>query len=66
MFYIHQFFEKYSFNEGFGRREVMELLELKNSGVSKLLSNLRHADIINFVSGRGKEKYKFKYIPEKG
>ena len=44
----------------FGRSAVMELLELKGSGASKLLSNLVQADIIESVSGHGKGKYKFK------
>ena len=44
----------------FGRSAVMELLELKASGASKLLSNLVKADIIEPVSGHGKGKYKFK------
>lgn len=38
----------------------MELLELKASGVSKLLSNLVRADIIEPVFDHGKGKYKFK------
>ena len=41
------------------RSVVMELLELKGSGASKLLSNLVKADIIEPVSGHGKGKYKF-------
>ena len=49
-----------NFDEVFGRSAVMELLELKSSGASKLLSNLVQADIIEPVSGHGKEKYKFK------
>lgn len=39
---------------------VMEFLELKSSGTSKLLSNLVQAYIIEPVSGYGKGKYKFK------
>lgn len=58
--HIHRLFEKYSFTKVFGRSEVMELLELKSSGASKLLSNLLQADIIERVSGCGKGKYKFK------
>lgn len=38
----------------------MELLELKASGASKLLSNLVEADVIEAVSGYGKGKYRFK------
>ncbi len=56
----HRLFEKFGFDEVFGRSAVMELLELKSSGASKLLSNLVQADIIEPVSGHGKGKYKFK------
>ena len=38
----------------------MELLELKKSGASKLISNLVQADIIESVSSHGKGKYRFK------
>ncbi len=57
--HIRKLFEKFSFDEVFGRSDVMELLELKGSGASKLLSNLVQADIIKPVSGYGKGKYKF-------
>ena len=60
MIHIHRLFEKFGFDEVFGRSAVMELLELKGSGASKLLSNLVQADIIEPVSGHGKGKYKFK------
>ena len=58
--HIHRLFEKYGFNEVFGRSAVMELLGLKESGASKLLSKLVRTDIIEPVSGHGKGKYKFK------
>ena len=58
--HIHRLFGKFGFDEVFGRSAVMELLELKGSGASKLLSNLVQADIIEPVSGHGKGKYKFK------
>ena len=58
--HIHRLFEKFGFDGVFGRSTVMELLELKSSGASKLLSNLVQADIIEPVSGHGKGKYKFK------
>ena len=58
--HIHRLFEKFGFDEVFGRSAVMELLKLKGSGASKLLSNLVQADIIETVSGHGKGKYKFK------
>lgn len=58
--HIYRLFEKFGFDEVFGRSVVMELLELKGSGTSKFLSNLVQADIIEPVSGYGKGKYKFK------
>ena len=58
--HIHRLFEKFGFDEMFGRSAVMELLGLKGSGASKLLSNLVQVDIIEPVSGHGKGKYKFK------
>ena len=58
--HIHRLFERFGFNEVFGRSAVMELLELKGSGASKLLANLVQADIIEPVSGHGKGKYRFK------
>ncbi len=58
--HINRLFDKFGFDKVFGRSAVMELLELKGSGASKLLSNLMQADIIEPVSGHGKGKYKFK------
>lgn len=58
--HIHRLFEKFGFNEVFGRSAVMELLQLKSSGASKLISNLVQSDIIEPVSGHGKGKYKFR------
>ena len=52
--HIHRLFEKFGFDKVFGRSAVMELLELKGSGTSKLLSNLVQADIIEPVSDHGK------------
>ena len=60
LIHIHRLFEKFGFDEVFGRSAVMELLELKGSGASKFLSNLLDAGIIEPVSGFGKGKYKFK------
>ena len=58
--HIRRMFEKFGHDEVFGRSTVTELLDLKNSSASKLLSNLIQADIIEPVSGYGKGKYKFK------
>ena len=40
----------------------MELLGLKSSGASKIISNMVQADVIEPVSGHGKGKYKFKEL----
>ncbi len=60
MIHIHRLFKEYGYEEVFGRSTIMELLELKASGASKLISNLVQADIIQPVSGYGKGRYKFK------
>lgn len=54
--HIHRMFDKFGFDEVFGRSAVMKLLELKSSGASKLLSNLVQADIIEPVSGLRKRE----------
>lgn len=58
--HIYRLFEKFGYDEVFGRSAVMELLELKGSSASKLLANLVQANLIEPVSGYGKGKYKFK------
>jgi fic protein len=58
--YIKTLYGSFGDNKIFGRNAVMELLGLKSSGASKLISNLMQADIIESVSGYGKGKYRFK------
>lgn len=58
--HIRRLFEKFGYDDIFGRSTVAELLDLKNSSASKFLSNLVQADIIEPVSGHGKGRYKFK------
>ena len=58
--HIRRMFEKFGYDEVFGRSAVIELLDLKNSSASKFLSNLVQADIIEPVSGHGKGRYKCK------
>lgn len=57
--HIQNLFHEYGYDVIFGRSAVMDLLELKSSGASKLLSNLVQAGIIEPVSGHGKGKYRF-------
>lgn len=60
--HIRVLYEKFGDYHFFGRGEVMELLGLKSSGASKIISNMVQADIIEPVSGHGKGKYKFKEL----
>ena len=56
---IYRMFEKFGYDVIFGRSAVVEFLGLQNSSVSKLLSKLAKAEIIESVSGHGKGKYRF-------
>lgn len=58
--HIHRLLEVFGEGEIFGRSALMELLELKGSSASRLISNLLRADIIEPVSGHGKGRYRFK------
>ena len=58
--HVRRLFEKFGYDEVFGRSAVMKVIDLKQSGASKLLSNLVQKDIIEPVFGHGKGKYKFK------
>ena len=60
--HIRVLYEKFGDYQLFGRGEVMELLELKSSGASKIISNMVQADVIEPISGHGKGKYKFKEL----
>lgn len=58
--HIYRLFDKFGFDEIFGRSALMTLLGLKKSSGSKLISRLIQADIIEPVSGHGKGKYRFR------
>ena len=58
--HIKTLYGSFGDNKIFGRNAVMELLGLKSSGASKLISNLVQVGIIESVSGYGKGKYRFK------
>ena len=57
--HVRKLFEKFGYDEVFGRSAVMKVIDLKQSGASKFLSNLVQKDIIEPVSGHGKGKYRF-------
>ncbi len=58
--HTQRLFTKFGFSKIFSRKDVMELLSIKTSAASELLSNLNKAQIIEPVAGLGKGKYKFK------
>ena len=53
--HIETLFEKFGYNQVFGRGDVMNLVVLKRLAVSKLLTKLLEVDIIELVAGHGKE-----------
>lgn len=59
-FYIKKLFNKFGWDDFFGRTEVMKTLNLKESRSSEFLSLLLRRKLIEPVSGHGKGKYKFK------
>lgn len=58
--HIQNLFHQYGYEKIFGRRDVVSILELKNSSASKFLSKLLKANIIEPVQGYGKGRYRFK------
>lgn len=58
--HIEILFDEYGYNRVFGRSDMMELVGLKSSAVSNLISKLLEVGIIEPVTGHGKGKYKFK------
>lgn len=58
--HIRRMFEKFGYDEVFGRSAVTELLGLKNSSASKLLSNLVQAILLNWYPDTEKENTSLK------
>jgi len=58
--HILRLFELVGYDRIFNKTVVKELIGLKDSGASKFLSKLVHADVIGTVPGYGKGKYRFK------
>jgi len=44
----------------FGRKDIIEIINLKESSASKFISKLLSEEIIEPIKGSGKGKYKFK------
>lgn len=58
--HILRLFEVVGYDRIFNKDVVKKLIGLKDSGASKFLSKLVHADVIGTVPGYGKGKYRFK------
>lgn len=57
--HVRKMYDEFGCDMIFGRSAVVKLLGLQNSSVSKLLSKLSKADIIELIPGCGKGKYRF-------
>ncbi len=57
--HVRKMYDEFGCDMIFGRSAVVKLLGLQNSSVSKLLSKLSKADIIEPIPGCGKGKYRF-------
>lgn len=57
--HIRKMFDRFGYDEIFGRSAVCELLALQNAAASKLLKRLLGSGIIEAVAGHGKGKYRF-------
>lgn len=60
IFHAQNLFKHFGHEKLFGRSNAKDVLGLKDSAASELLSKLLRADIIEPVSGYGKGKYKFR------
>lgn len=58
--HTQRLFVAYGFDEVFGRSMITKQLGIKEAAVSRLITKLLQADIIEPVSGYGKGKYRFK------
>lgn len=57
---IEHLFSVFGYNKIFGRKDVMQVLELTQSPASELIRKMLKNEIIDVVSGHGKGKYRFK------
>lgn len=57
---ISKLFDEFGYKKIFGRSDVINLLDIKSSRASELISDLKKYDLIEPVLGYGKGKYRFK------
>ena len=58
--YINNLYDKFNLDSVFGRKEVMEVTNLKTSRASEIIKEMLVHQIIEKVEGHGKGKYKFR------
>lgn len=58
--YIKKLYDKFNLESIFGRKEVMEVTNLKTSRASEIIKEMLVYELIEKVEGYGKGKYKFR------
>ena len=57
--HISKLFDAFGYDRAFGRKDVMEMLDLKHSGAFKLIILMVDNNLIDVVSGHGWKRYMF-------
>ena len=60
--HILKLFDAFGYGRLFGRKDVMEMLDLKHSGAFKLISLMADNNLIDVVSGHGWKRYMFRSV----
>ena len=58
--HIKRLYDKFNTESVFGRKEVMEVTDLKTSRASEIIKEMLVHELIEKVEGYGKGKYKFR------
>ena len=59
---ISKLFDAFGYDRPFGRKDVMEMLDLKHSGAFKLIILMVDNNLIDVVSGHGWKRYMFRSV----
>ena len=60
--HILKLFDAFGYDRPFGRKDVMEMLDLKHSGAFKLIILMVDNNLIDVVSGHGWKRYMFRSV----
>ena len=60
--HISKLFDAFGYDRPFGRKDVMEMLDLKHSGAFKLIILMVDNNLIDVVSGHGWKRYMFRSV----